>query len=250
MRFRPCIDLHDGRVKQIVGATLQDNAHDAVTENFVAAESPAWFARKYRADGLRGGHVIKLGPGNDAAARDALAACPDFLQLGGGITPENATEWLEAGAAAVIVTSYLFVDGDFAPARLDALRRTIPRKRLVLDLSCKAVDGNYVVACDRWQKLTGLTLSRQTFDQLEEACGEFLIHAVDVEGRRQGIDETLVRHLAEWCDAPVTYAGGIRSLEDIRTIEAAGNGRIDFTVGSALDLFGGNLPYDILKKYR
>ena len=250
MRFRPCIDLHDGRVKQIVGATLRDNAQDAVTENFVAAESPAWFARKYKADGLRGGHVIKLGPGNDAAAREALAACPDFLQLGGGITPDNAAEWLEAGAAAVIVTSYLFENGDFAPARLDTLRRAIPRERLVLDLSCRAVDGEYVVACDRWQKLTRLKLSSQTFTDLEESCGEFLIHAVDVEGRRQGIDATLVQRLAEWCDAPVTYAGGIRSLEDIRTIEQAGLGRIDFTVGSALDLFGGDLPYDVLKNYQ
>lgn len=247
MRFRPCIDLHGGRVKQIVGSSLRDNA--GAVENFVASESPAWFARKYREDGLSGGHVIKLGPGNDDAARNALSACPGFLQIGGGITPENAAEWLKAGASHVIVTSYLFADGDFVPERLDTLRSAVPRENLVLDLSCREVDGEYVVACDRWQKLTRLKLSRETFEYLGDACGEFLIHAVDVEGRRQGIDESLVSRLAEWCQYPVTYAGGIRSLEDIERIRVAGDGRIDFTVGSALDLFGGDLPYEVLKQF-
>ncbi|MCQ2396942.1 MAG: phosphoribosylformimino-5-aminoimidazole carboxamide ribotide isomerase [Lentisphaeria bacterium] len=246
MRFRPCIDLHGGRVKQIVGSSLRDGA--GAEENYVASESPGWFARKYHDDGLCGGHVIKLGPGNDDAAREALSACPNFLQIGGGITPENASEWIEAGASHVIVTSYLFADGDFVPQRLESLRRAVPRERLVLDLSCRNVDGEYVVACDRWQKLTHLTLSEKTFDYLGECCCEFLIHAVDVEGLKQGIDETLVARLAEWCHYPVTYAGGIRSLEDIQRIRTAGAGRIDFTVGSALDLFGGNLPYDILKR--
>lgn len=250
MRFRPCIDLHNGRVKQIVGASLRDQTGDA-TENFVSSEPPAWYARKYLSDGLAGGHVIKLGPGNDNAAREALAAAPGLLQLGGGITPENAEEWLDAGAGAVIVTSYLFADGDFAPARLTELAKRIPRERLVLDLSCRKCGTQYVVACNRWQTLTSLVLSRETFQKLGENCAEFLIHAVDVEGLKQGIDEELVAHLSEWSpDLPVTYAGGIRELEDIRRIEAAGNGHVDFTVGSALDLFGGTLPYEVLKRYR
>jgi len=247
MSFRPCIDLHNGRVKQIVGASLQDGDDHAVVENFVATESPAWYARKYFQDGLKGGHVIKLGPGNDDAAREALSVAPDFLQIGGGITPENAQEWLDAGASAVIVTSYLFAEGEFSRERFQALRRAVPREKLVLDLSCREVDGAYVVACDRWQKLTSLRLSKATFDFLGEACGEFLIHAVNVEGRQQGIDEELVSRLADWCDYPVTYAGGIRSLQDVYRIQTVGHGRIDFTVGSALDLFGGPLPYEQLK---
>ncbi|MGN0867218.1 MAG: phosphoribosylformimino-5-aminoimidazole carboxamide ribotide isomerase [Oligosphaeraceae bacterium] len=249
MRFRPCIDLHQGKVKQIVGASLRDDASQAPTENFVSPHSPAWFARKYRRDGLAGGHVIQLGPGNENAAREALAAWPGGLQLGGGITPENASAWLEAGAAALVVTSFLFADGEFSPLRLDALRKAIPRERLVLDLSCRKVEGRYVVACQRWQKLTSLQLSRETFLRLGEVCAEFLVHAVEVEGMRGGIDQELVERLAQWCPFPVTYAGGIRSLEDVERLRVAGEERVDFTVGSALDLFGGTLPYDQLKRF-
>lgn len=248
MRFRPCIDLHDGRVKQIVGASLGSGAGGPV-ENYVSPESPAWYARKYFSDGLAGGHLIKLGVGNDAAAREALSAVPGFLQVGGGITAENAQGWLDAGASAVIVTSFLFADGDYSPARLEELRRRIPRERLVLDLSCRRIDGAYVVACDRWQRLTSLRLSRELFRMLGEVCSEFLVHAVDVEGRQEGIDEALVALLAAECGHPVTYAGGIRSLEEIERIGRVGGGRIDFTVGSALDLFGGPLPYERVKEY-
>ncbi len=250
MRFRPCIDLHQGKVKQIVGATLRDDAAQAPTENFVSPHSPAWFAQTYRRDGLTGGHVIQLGPGNEGAAREALSAWPGGLQLGGGITPENASGWLEAGAAALVVTSFLFANGDFSPARLEALHQAIPRERLVLDLSCRKVEGEYVVACQRWQKLTSLRLSRETFLRLGEVCGEFLVHAVEVEGLRGGIDQELVEKLAQWCPFPVTYAGGIRSLEDVERLRQAGEDRVDFTVGSALDLFGGSLPYDQLKSFR
>ena len=251
MRFRPCIDLHQGRVKQIVGATLSDTA-DAPATNFVAEQPPSYYAGLYARDGLAGGHVIKLGPGNDEAAREALAVSPGNLQLGGGVTPGNAAEWLSAGAAQVIVTSYLFEDGEFSPSRLAALSRAVPRERLVLDLSCRPDGaGGYAVACDRWQRLTRLALSREAFAMLEEHCCEFLIHAVEVEGRQSGIDAALVSRLSEWCQVPVTYAGGIHSLADIEAIGRVGGGRIDFTVGSALDLFGGTaLRYADLKEYR
>ncbi len=250
MRFRPCIDLHRGRVKQIVGSSLSDDETRLVT-NFVANEPPSYYVDLYFRDGLAGAHVIMLGPGNEDAARDALASHPNFLQLGGGITPENAQQWLDAGAAQLIVTSYLFVDGEFAPERLERLAQVIPRERLVLDLSCRPLEnGDYAVCCDRWTHTTRLRLSRKTFTQLGQFCCEFLIHAVAVEGRQSGIDATLVRDLPEWCDLPVTYAGGIHTLEDIQAIEHFGQGRIDFTVGSALDLFGGTaLHYDDLKKF-
>ena len=250
MRFRPCIDLHHGRVKQIVGSTLLDDAARLVT-NFVADKSAAYYANLYYADGLAGAHMIMLGPGNEAAAREALAAQPGFLQLGGGITPENAQTWLSAGAAQLIVTSYLFVDGKFAPERLTQLAAAVPREKLVLDLSCRPLDdGSYAVCCDRWTHTTQLRLSRETFDMLGKYCCEFLIHAVAVEGKQSGIDQTLVEKLAEWCDLPVTYAGGIHTLADIETIGRLGGSRIDFTVGSALDLFGGKeLRYDDLKRY-
>jgi phosphoribosylformimino-5-aminoimidazole carboxamide ribotide isomerase len=252
MRFRPCIDLHQGCVKQIVGGSLRDGQDDcpgSARENFVSTQPPAWYARKYHDDGLSGGHVIQLGTGNESAAREALSACPGFLQLGGGVNPSNAQQWLDAGASAVIVTSWLFADEEYSPERLKQLSAVVSRERLVVDLSCRKVEGEYRVACRRWQKLTALTLNRETFLRLGDSCGEFLIHAVDVEGMRQGIDRELVEHLAEWCPFPVTYAGGIRSLEDVEAIRTLGGGKLDFTVGSALDLFGGDLPYDVLKQY-
>ncbi len=247
MKFRPCIDLRNGKVTQIVGASLTDDGRSTQT-NFVAAQSPAYYASMYLRDGLAGGHVIMLGPGNADAAKEALAAAPGFLQVGGGITPENAAEWLAAGASHVIVTSYLFQNGDFSPERLEALAAVVPREKLVIDLSCRETESGYVVACDRWQHLTSLKVCRQTFDMLGKYCCEFLIHAVAVEGRQQGIDAKLVSLLAAECDYPVTYAGGIHTPADIDLIGSAGSNRIDFTVGSALDIFGGTaLRYEELK---
>jgi len=249
MRFRPCIDLHGGVVKQIVGSSLQDNGKSLQT-NFVASQSPAYFAGLYRAAGLSGGHVIMLGPGNEDAAREALAAYPGGLQLGGGITPDNAGEWLAAGAAKVIITSYLFPEHEFSLPRLQALGSRIPPGQLVLDLSCRRRGGDYVVACNRWQNDTSLLLKRSTLQQLSAFCSEFLIHAVDVEGKQSGIDLGLVEMLARDCPLPVTYAGGIRSLDDLETIRKTGQGRIDFTVGSALDIFGGKLlRFNDLRQY-
>jgi phosphoribosylformimino-5-aminoimidazole carboxamide ribotide isomerase len=236
--FRPCIDLRGGQVVQIVGGTLSDSGVGTHTR-FVAAQPPAWFAELYRRDQLTGGHVIALGPGNEVAARSALGAWPGGLQYGGGVNADNAAEWLAAGASHVIVTSWVFRDGRLDEERLRELLRRIGRERLVLDLSCRKRGNDYFVVTDRWQKFTDLRLSSATFAQLSQHCVEFLVHAVDVEGLCQGIDHELVSQLADWCPLPVTYAGGAKSLEDLETVARLGRGRIDLTIGSALDIFGG-----------
>lgn len=236
--FRPCIDLRNGRVTQIVGGTLTDSG-DGVKTNFVSERAAGWFAGLYRQDGLTGGHVIQLGPGNETAAREALAAWPGGLQIGGGITADNALEWLDAGASQVIVTSWVFPDGTLDWDRLRALHGLVGRDRLVLDLSCRVRDGEYFVVTDRWQKFTDLRVERATLERLAEWCVEFLVHAVDVEGLCRGIDSELVRRLAEGSPLPCTYAGGAKSLEDLQEVDRLSRGRIDLTIGSALDLFGG-----------
>lgn len=238
-RFRPCIDLHEGKVKQIVGGTLRDDAAGLRT-NFESDQPAAWFAGRYRDDQLTGGHVIKLGPGNDEAARAALAAWPGGLQIGGGITAQNAPAWLEAGASHVIVTSWLFdAEGHFLDERLAALTATVGRDRLVIDLSCRADGDGWVVAMNRWQTRTELALDANTLSLLGETCAEFLIHAADVEGRCEGIDARLVELLGRHSPLPVTYAGGARAFSDLADVERRSGGRVDLTIGSALDLFGG-----------
>ncbi len=238
-RFRPCIDLHQGQVKQIVGGTLRDTGQ-APTENFVSDQPPAWFARTFRDDRLTGGHVIKLGPGNDDAAREALAAWPGGLQIGGGISAANAAEWLDAGASHVIVTSALFDrDGRFLSHTLAGLVKSIGPEKLVIDLSCRRTSAGWTVAMNRWQTLTELDVTPATLDLLAPHCAEFLIHAADVEGLCGGIDAELVSLLGDWGKIPLTYAGGAATMDDLLLVESAGRGRVDITVGSALDLFGG-----------
>lgn len=241
--FRPCIDLHDGKVKQIVGSTLSDS-ESTVKTNFVAEHDSSWFAELYRRDGLTGGHVIKLGPGNDEAAKRALAAYPGGLQVGGGVTAENAPEWLAAGAGQVIVTSYIFADGELKRGRLEKLFQATGRDRLVLDLSCRRLpEGGYRIVTDRWQKFTTLAVDAATLNRLADYACEFLVHAVDVEGKQSGIDAELLGILAEHSPIPCVYAGGIRNFDDIEQVRRAGNGRIGYTIGSALDIFGGPLSY-------
>jgi len=241
MRFRPCIDLHKGKVKQIVGSSLRDSG-DAVT-NFEATQPPSYFAEMYWREGLSGGHVIMLGPGNEEAAREALGCHPGNLQVGGGINPENAAEWLAAGADKVIVTSYLFNDGALDMDKVRRISDAVQREKLVIDLSCVWKDEAYHVATNRWQTVCEFTLDGDSLSALATHCAEFLVHAVGVEGKQGGIDARLVTLLADWSPIPVTYAGGIRNLDDIEEIRRAGKGRVDFTVGSALDIFGGSLPY-------
>jgi phosphoribosylformimino-5-aminoimidazole carboxamide ribotide isomerase len=236
--FRPCIDLHEGKVKQIVGGTLGAEPGRLQT-NFVSDRSAAWFAELYRRDGLAGGHVIMLGPGNEEAARAALRAYPGGLQIGGGIHADNARAWLDAGASHVIVTSWVFRDGRLDVDRLRQLVKTIGKEKLVLDLSCRRRGEDYFVMTDRWQKFTELVLNRATMEKLAESCAEFLIHAVDVEGLCRGIDSELVAKLAEWSPIPTTYAGGASSLADLEAVTRLGRRRIDLTIGSALDIFGG-----------
>ena len=242
MRFRPCIDLHEGRVKQIVGSTLNDTNSAALRTNFTSALPPSWYAKLYQQDKLLGGHIIMLGQGNEAAAAEALAAWPGGLQLGGGITDANAEHWLNLGASHVIVTSHVFHDGQLDAERLERLRRLVGKERLVLDLSCRwREDGFYYVVTDRWQRFTTLRISTELLLELANSCAEFLIHAVDVEGQCMGVDERLLALLAEAnAPVPVTYAGGVSSRTDLELIRHAGQGRIDVTVGSALDIFGGN----------
>lgn len=236
--FRPCIDLHEGRVKQIVGGRFRDD-DPAPPTHFVARENAAYFAKRYRDDGLVGGHVIRLGPGNDSAAIEALAGWPGGLQLGGGITLENAERWLSAGAARVIVTSALFEGGQLSLPRVRAFASRIGAEKLVIDLSCRRVDSGWHVATDRWQTLTDTPVNAETFELLSEHCSEFLVHAADVEGLGRGIDRDLVACLARDCPLPCTYAGGASQLSDLAEVDSLSKGRVDLTIGSALDLFGG-----------
>jgi phosphoribosylformimino-5-aminoimidazole carboxamide ribotide isomerase len=237
-RFRPCIDLHQGKVKQIVGGTL--GRGEGPVTNFVAEEPARFFAERYREDEVRGGHVIMLGKGNEAAAGEALKAYPGGLQIGGGIDAENAEQYLEAGASHVIVTSAVFSgEGVFLEEKLAELSRVTGPGRLVMDLSCRVADGGWWVAMNRWQTLTDLALTEESLDQLSGYCAEFLIHAADVEGRCEGIDEGFVRFLGSWGKAPVTYAGGARAIEDLARVEELSGGKVDLTIGSALDIFGG-----------
>ncbi len=236
--FRPCIDLRGGNVVQIVGATLVDGVEPDT--NFVSDRPSGWFAARYRDDDLHGGHVIMLGPGNDLAATEALVTWPGGLQIGGGITIDNAQAWLDAGASHVIVTSWLFVGGELSTERLQHLVDTVGRDRLVIDLSCRWRDGAYWVVTERWQRFSALRLDADTLGPLAGSCAEFLVHGVDVEGTSQGIDVRLVRLLAEHSPIPTTYAGGARSIEDLRIVHDAGDGRVDLTIGSALDIFGGD----------
>lgn len=241
-RFRPCIDLHAGQVKQIVGGTLDSSTSELKT-NFVSPHPPAHFARLYRDNGLTGAHVIMLGPKNDDAAREALAAWPGGLQVGGGINDRNAREWIEAGAEKVIITSFLFPEGKFSQSRLDAVLEALggDKTKLVIDLSCRRRgEDSWFVAMNKWQTITDMEVNPESIKKLEPYCSEFLIHAADNEGLQKGVDEKLVARLAEWCSIPVTYAGGGRHLKDLEAVKKMSQGKVDLTIGSALDCFGGN----------
>lgn len=249
MEFRPCIDIHNGQVKQIVGGSLTDLNNEA-TENFVATQDAAFFANLYKKAGLKGGHIILLNSKDSeyyeatrAQAFEALREYPGGLQVGGGITSQNAGEYLEAGASHVIVTSYVFHDGKVDYKRLKELERAVGKEHLVLDLSCKKVDGEYRIVTDRWQKLTKEVVSLELMDRLAGYCSEFLIHAVDVEGKANGIEAELAAMLGAWDGLPITYAGGVHSYEDLDLLKRLGRNRLNVTIGSALELFGGNLQW-------
>ena len=256
MQFRPCIDIHNGKVKQIVGSSLKDKNNEAI-ENFVSEQSAADFARLYKEDGVRGGHIILLNATDseyfDATrqqALEALRAYPDGLQIGGGIHAENAAVYIKNGASHVIVTSYVFKNGKINYENLEKLVEAVGKEHVVLDLSCRYLDGaesGYYVVTDRWQKFTEEKVTLELLDKLAKYCDEFLIHAVDVEGKQSGIQTELVRTLGEWGKLPITYAGGVHTFSDLEEIQKLGRGNLNVTIGSALDLFGGKLKYkDVL----
>lgn len=250
MRFRPCIDIHNGKVKQIVGGSLRDTGNRA-EENFVSEQTADWYARLYARDGLAGGHIILLNPASSEYYQEtrrqallALQAYPGGLQVGGGITPENAAEYLDAGASHVIVTSYVFKDGEIQYENLEKLVRAVGKDRLVLDLSCRKKEDAYYIVTDRWQKFTKVKLTEKVLDELASCCDEFLIHAVDVEGKASGIEKPVAKLLGNWGKIPMTYAGGVGSLADVEDLRNLGRNHLDVTIGSALDLFGGCIRYE------
>lgn len=252
MQFRPCIDIHNGKVKQIIGGSLKDEGNKAL-ENFVSKFDSSYFANLYKEAGLKGAHVIMLNAADSeyyeatkAQAMLAIQTYPNALQVGGGITADNAREYIDNGADKVIVTSYVFKNGEIQYENLKKLLEAVSKEHVVLDLSCRKKDGKYYIVTDRWQKFTNVEVTYETLDELSQYCSEFLIHAVDVEGKQQGIDMELISYLGKWDKIPITYAGGVHSYEDIETVGRLGQGRIHITVGSALDLFGGDLSFEKL----
>lgn len=236
-KFRPCIDLHEGKVKQIVGGSLNDQGADT---NFISDYSSDYYASLYKNHHLTGGHVIALGPNNQQAVLSALAQWPNGLQFGGGVNERNATDYLKAGASHVIVTSALFENNEFSFAKLETLKKEVGKDKLVLDLSCRKTPSGWNIATNRWQTVTKTQITAETLSELSNHCAEFLIHAADVEGLQAGIDKELVTLLGQHASIPMTYAGGARSLSDLKEVNDLSNGKVDLTIGSALDIFGGN----------
>ncbi len=248
VEFRPCIDLHDGKVKQIVGSTL-GHSDKSVVENFISDKDSSYFANLFKQDGLTGGHVIMLGSGNEDAALVALQTYSNGLQVGGGITADNAKKYIEAGASHIIVTSYIFHDGKLDMDRLNLLIEAVGKNHIVIDLSCRKKDGKWFVVTDKWTKFSDFEVNEKSISYIEQFCDELLIHAVDVEGKRSGMQEELVQDLANWTSIPTTYAGGVRSLEDLKKFEEISSGKLHVTIGSALDIFGGDLAYKDVVAY-
>ena len=231
MKFRPCIDIHNGNVKQIVGGSLSDKNNYAV-DNFVSEYDGAYYGKLYKSYGLTGGHIIILNPvGSEfynadlEQAYSALSAFEGGLQIGGGINDENAAQFLEKGASHVIVTSFVFKNGVVNFYNLNR------------------------VVTDRWQKFTDIEMNSQTLEMFSKYCDEFLIHAVDTEGKAKGIEPQIAKIMGEYCTIPSTYAGGISSFEDLDNLKELGRGKIDFTIGSALDIFGGNMNFEKVAVY-
>ena len=255
MQFRPCIDIHNGAVKQIVGGSLKDVGNQA-KENFVSKYNAAFYAKLYQKYHLKGGHIILLNnkeseyfEATKAQAIEALKAYPGGLMIGGGIDADNALEYLEAGASHVIVTSYVFKNGDVNISNLKKLVNAVGKEHVVLDMSCRKIEGEYRIMTDRWQKASNVILNHETLNYFKDYCDEFLIHAVDVEGKNGGIEEDLVMLLGDWAKIPMTYAGGVHNFYDLELLRGLGRGKIDVTVGSALDLFGGSMEFEKVLDY-
>jgi phosphoribosylformimino-5-aminoimidazole carboxamide ribotide isomerase len=235
--------LREGRVVQIIGSSLIDKNSEKLKTNFETDRSPEDFAKMYKDDNLPGGHVISLGPGNENVSLSALRAFPGGFHIGGGITPQNAITYLDAGASHVIVTSYVFSNGRVDMDKLQLLQGTVGKNRLVLDLSCRKKGSDFWVVTDRWQKFTNVSICPEILNQLADHCDEFLVHGVDVEGKMEGIQTELIEILGKNSPIPVTYAGGVKALSDLDLVKEVGRNRVDLTIGSALDIFGGSIPY-------
>ena len=260
MEFRPCIDIHNGKVKQIVGGSLVDQGNQA-KENFVSEQDGAFYARLYKESGLKGGHIILLNPvGSEYYEEDckqalsALEEYPGGLQVGGGITDANGQYFLNHGASHVIVTSYVFKDGKINYENLKKMVVAVGKEHLVLDLSCrkkKMENGEeaYYVVTDRWQKFTDTPLTLEVLEELSQYCDEFLVHAVDVEGKANGVELDLIKMLADFTRCSVTYAGGVGSFGDLELLKKVGKNKVNVTIGSSLDLFGGAMNYEKVIKY-
>lgn len=255
MELRPCIDIHNGKVKQIVGGSLRDEG-DAAAENFVSEKDAAFYAKLYQREGLKGGHIILLNPAGSPyypATREqallALRTYPGGMQAGGGINPENARDFLEAGASHVIVTSYVFREGRVDFENLKKMAGAVGRDHLVLDVSCRKREGRYYVVTDRWQRFTGEAVNEALLDRLMAYADEFLVHAVDVEGQALGIEEELAALLGDWGKIPITYAGGVAGLQDLEKLKRLGKNKLNVTIGSALDIFGGKLEFKKVLQY-
>ncbi len=255
MRFRPCIDIHNGKIKQIVGGSLLD-AGDYARDNFVSEQNGAWYAKLYHKAGLTGGHIILLNPSSSEfyeqdveQALLALQAYPGGFQIGGGMNADNAAFFLAQGASHIIVTSYVFRDGQIDYDHLKKIYEVTGKEHLVLDLSCRKKDGKYYIVTDRWQKYTEVEFCRETLEELACWCDEFLVHAVDVEGKASGIDPVIADILGDFDGIPCTYAGGVGTFEDLKVLKEHGKNRVDVTIGSALDLFGGEMAFDEVMKY-
>ena len=255
MEFRPCIDIHNGKVKQIVGRSLRDTG-DSAAEKFVSARDDSFSARLYQREGLKGGHVILLNPVSSPyypATREqallALKTYPGGMQVGGGINPENAKVFLEAGASHVIVTSYVFREGRVDFANLRKMAETVGRDHLVLDVSCRKREGCYYVVTDRWQRFTGEVVNEALLEKLMGYADEFLVHAVDVEGQALGIEGELTALLGDWGRIPITYAGGVGSFRDLEELKRLGKNKLNVTIGSALDIFGGKMEFKKVLQY-
>lgn len=255
MQFRPCIDIHNGSVKQIVGGSLKDIDNRA-EENFVSEYDAAFYAKLYQKLQLKGGHIILLNHKDSIffestrkQALEALQAYPQGLMVGGGIDAENAKAFLDAGASHVIVTSYVFKDGEVHIENLKKLVHAVGKEHIVLDLSCRYINGAYYIVTDRWQKATNVILNQQTLDYLSEFCDEFLVHAVDVEGKSRGIEREVAKLLGDWAKIPITYAGGVHDFEDLDLLKKLGQNKVDVTIGSALDLFGGSMSFEKVLDY-
>lgn len=249
MRFRPCIDIHNGKVKQIVGGTLTDQ-NDQADENYVSELDAKYYAEFYKKDHLKGGHIILLNNKDSIYFKEtrkqaikALNSYRNGLQIGGGIHAENAQSYLEQGASHVIITSYVFQNGSIHLDNLEKMKSAVGKEHLVIDLSCRKKNNEYYIVTDRWQKFTDVVVNKETLEFFEKYCDEFLIHAVDVEGKATGIEKDLAALLGNWGNIPITYAGGVGCFEDLYQLKELGKGKLDVTIGSALDLFGGTMPY-------